>query len=92
MCRAVGFGWAGGRLFTPAGALLAHHVDLWQSLRAWGSWRFLLTVLRGRYELLWIAAGSDTLASPAWAAGSLYGDSAWAGIFATKRRCPITRG
>ncbi|MEH6389246.1 MULTISPECIES: iron chelate uptake ABC transporter family permease subunit [Pseudomonas] len=35
--------------------LLAHHFDLAQSLRAWGSGDFS-AVLRGRYELLWIAA------------------------------------
>lgn len=42
-------------------ALLAHHVDLSQSLRAWGSGDFS-AVLRGRYELLWIAAGLTLLA------------------------------
>ncbi|QJD59391.1 iron chelate uptake ABC transporter family permease subunit [Pseudomonas sp. gcc21] len=36
-------------------SLLAHHFDLAQSLRAWGSGDFS-AVLRGRYELLWIAA------------------------------------
>ncbi|WP_218278867.1 iron chelate uptake ABC transporter family permease subunit [Pseudomonas sp. MYb185] len=36
--------------------LLAHHFDLSQSLRAWNSGDFS-AVLRGRYELLWIAAG-----------------------------------
>ena len=38
-----------------ASALLAHHFDLAQSLRAWSSGDFS-AVLRGRYELLWIAA------------------------------------
>ena len=41
--------------------LLAHHVDLSQSLRAWGSGDFS-AVLRGRYELLWVAAGLTLLA------------------------------
>lgn len=41
--------------------LLAHHFDLAQSLRAWGSGDFS-AVLRGRYELLWIAAGLTLLA------------------------------
>ena len=36
--------------------LIAHHFDLSQSLRAWNSGDFS-AVLRGRYELLWIAAG-----------------------------------
>lgn len=38
------------------GSLLAHHFDLVQALRAWNSGDFS-AVLRGRYELLWIAAG-----------------------------------
>lgn len=42
-------------------SLLAHHFDLAQSLRAWGSGDFS-AVLRGRYELLWIAAGLTLLA------------------------------
>lgn len=42
-------------------ALLAHHFDLSQSLRAWGSGDFS-AVLRGRYELLWVAAGLTLLA------------------------------
>lgn len=36
--------------------LIAHHFDLSQSLRAWNSGDFS-AVLRGRYELLWVAAG-----------------------------------
>lgn len=43
------------------GALLAHHLDLSQALRAWGSGDFS-AVLRGRYELLWLAAGLTLLA------------------------------
>jgi iron complex transport system permease protein len=38
------------------GSLLAHHFDLSQSLRAWNNGDFS-AVLRGRYELLWVAAG-----------------------------------
>lgn len=43
------------------GALLAHQLDLAQSLRAWGSGDFS-AVLRGHYELLWLAAGLTLLA------------------------------
>lgn len=42
-------------------SLLAHHADLSQALRAWGNGDFS-AVLRGRYELLWIAAGLTLLA------------------------------
>lgn len=39
-----------------ASGLIAHHFDLSQSLRAWNSGDFS-AILRGRYELLWVAAG-----------------------------------
>lgn len=41
--------------------LLAHQFELTQALRAWSSGDFS-TILRGRYELLWIAAGMTLLA------------------------------
>lgn len=49
----VGLVMAG--VIHAGGSLLAHHFDLSQSLRAWNSGDFS-AVLRGRYELLWIAA------------------------------------
>lgn len=49
----VGLVMAG--VIHAAGSLLAHHFDLSQSLRAWNSGDFS-AVLRGRYELLWVAA------------------------------------
>jgi len=50
----VGLVMAG--VIHAGGGLLAHHFDLAQSLRAWNSGDFS-AILRGRYELLWIAAG-----------------------------------
>ena len=50
----VGLVMAG--VIHAGGSLLAHHFDLSQSLRAWNSGDFS-AVLRGRYELLWVAAG-----------------------------------
>lgn len=50
----VGLVMAG--VIHAGGGLLAHQFDLSQSLRAWNSGDFS-AVLRGRYELLWIAAG-----------------------------------
>lgn len=49
----VGLVMAG--VIHAGGGLLAHHFDLSQSLRAWNSGDFS-AVLRGRYELLWVAA------------------------------------
>lgn len=49
----VGLVMAG--VIHAGGSLLAHHFDLSQSLRAWNSGDFS-AVLRGRYELLWVAA------------------------------------
>lgn len=43
-------------IITAASALLAQQLDLSQSLQAWSSGDFS-AVLRGRYELLWVAAG-----------------------------------
>ncbi len=42
-------------------ALLAQYFDLAQSWRAWGNGDFS-AVLRGRYEILWVAAGLTSLA------------------------------
>lgn len=42
-------------------SLLAHQFELTQALRAWNSGDFS-AILRGRYELLWIAAGITLLA------------------------------
>lgn len=50
----VGLVMAG--VIHAASGLIAHHFDLAQSLRAWNSGDFS-AILRGRYELLWIAAG-----------------------------------
>lgn len=50
----VGLVMAG--VIHAGGSLLAHYFDLSQSLRAWNSGDFS-AVLRGRYELLWVAAG-----------------------------------
>lgn len=44
-----------------ASSLLAHQFELTQALRAWSSGDFS-AILRGRYELLWIAAGITVLA------------------------------
>lgn len=49
----VGLVMAG--VIHAGGSVLAHHFDLSQALRAWNSGDFS-AVLRGRYELLWIAA------------------------------------
>lgn len=49
----VGLVMAG--VIHAGGSLLAHHFDLSQSLRAWNNGDFS-AVLRGRYELLWVAA------------------------------------
>jgi iron complex transport system permease protein len=43
-------------IIAAASTLLAQQLDLSQSLRAWNSGDFS-AVLRGRYELLWVAAG-----------------------------------
>ncbi len=48
-------------VIAAAGALLAQQLDLSQSLRAWNSGDFS-AVLRGRYELLWLAAGLTVVA------------------------------
>lgn len=42
-------------------SLLAHQFELSQALRAWSSGDFS-AILRGRYELLWVAAGITALA------------------------------
>ena len=42
-------------------SLLAHQFELTQALRAWNSGEFS-AILRGRYELLWLAAGITLLA------------------------------
>lgn len=55
----VGLVMAG--VIHAGGSLLAYQFDLSQSLRAWNSGDFS-AVLRGRYELLWIAAGLTAVA------------------------------
>ena len=44
-----------------ASSLLAHQFELSQALRSWSSGDFS-AILRGRYELLWVAAGITLLA------------------------------
>ncbi len=44
-----------------ASSLLAHQFELTQALRSWNSGDFS-AILRGRYELLWVAAGITVLA------------------------------
>lgn len=48
-------------VIASASGLLAHQFELAQALRAWSSGDFS-AILRGRYELLWLAAGITFLA------------------------------
>src|SRR5690554_3361094 len=48
-------------VIAAASGLLAHQFELSQALRAWSSGDFS-AILRGRYELLWVAAGITVLA------------------------------
>lgn len=50
-----------GGVLNAAAAFLAYRFDLMQSLAAWGNGDFSM-ILRGRYELLWLAFGLTALA------------------------------